>query len=77
MSDAAAQVISAFSVLPPTEQHAVLVELARISETDAGAITGEELTLAGAELFAMYDNEENACARMEAVPSSCFLPASR
>jgi hypothetical protein len=58
MSDAAAQVINAFSTLPPTERHAVLVELARISETDAGAITDEELTLAGVELFAMYDNEE-------------------
>jgi hypothetical protein len=58
MSEAAAQVINAFCTLPPTERHAVLVELARISETDAGAITGEDLTLAGAELFAMYDDEE-------------------
>jgi hypothetical protein len=59
MSDAAAQVISTFSTLPPAERHAVLVELGRISETDAGAITDEELTSAGAELFAMYDNEES------------------
>jgi hypothetical protein len=58
MSDAAAQVINAFSTLPPNERHAVLIELARISETDAGAITDDELTSAGAELFAMYDNEE-------------------
>jgi hypothetical protein len=59
MSDAAAQVVNAFSTLPPTEKYAVLVELARISESDAGPITDEELTSAGAELFAMYDNEEN------------------
>ncbi len=58
MSDAAAQVVNAFSTLPPSERHAVLLELARISEIDAGPITDEELTSAGAELFAMYDNEE-------------------
>ncbi len=58
MSDAAAQVVNAFNTLPPSERHAVLVEIARISEIDAGPITDEELTSAGAELFAMYDNEE-------------------
>lgn len=36
----------------------MLVELARISEEDAGAITDEELTFAGEQLFAMYDAEE-------------------
>jgi hypothetical protein len=60
MSDAAAQVINAFSTLPPTERHTVLVELARISEGDAGEITDEELTSVGAQLFKMYDNEENS-----------------
>ena len=59
MSDAAAQVINAFSTLPPAERQIVLVELARISEADAGAVTDEELTLAGRELFGMYDNEES------------------
>ena len=59
MSDAAAQVVNAFSILPQTERHAVLLELARISEIDAGPVTDEDLTSAGAELFAMYDNEES------------------
>ncbi len=58
MSDAATQLIDTFASLPPHERHAVLVELARISETDAGSISDEELTFAGAEVFAMYDREE-------------------
>jgi hypothetical protein len=45
MSEAAAQVINTFSTLPRSERYSVLVELARISETDAGAITDEELAL--------------------------------
>ncbi|MEM6365395.1 MAG: hypothetical protein AAF745_13295 [Planctomycetota bacterium] len=58
MSDAANSLIEAFSALPPTERYSVLVELARISEGDAGAITDDELTYAGEQVFAMYDAEE-------------------
>lgn len=58
MSDAANNLIDAFSALPLTERHAVLIELARISEADAGAITDNELTCAGEQLFGMYDAEE-------------------
>lgn len=58
MSEAAHNLIDAFTALPAPERHAVLVELARISEEDAGALTDEELTFAGEQLFAMYDAEE-------------------
>jgi hypothetical protein len=58
MSNAANNLIDAFSALPPTERYSVLVELARISEGDAGAITDDELTYAGEQVFAMYDAEE-------------------
>ena len=40
------------------QRHAVLVELARVSENDAGPITDDELSFVGAEVFAMYDHEE-------------------
>lgn len=58
MTEGAQNLINAFSALPVLERHAVLVELARISEADAGMITDEDLTRAGDELFAMYDAEE-------------------
>ncbi len=58
MSDDAAQLISAFSALPPDERYMVFVELARIAEIDAGPISDDELTQTGDELFAMYDREE-------------------
>lgn len=58
MADAAIQLIDAFTALPATERHAVLVELARITEGEAGPITDDELSFAGAEVFAMYDREE-------------------
>jgi hypothetical protein len=45
--------------LPQAERRPVLIELARITETDAGAITDEELTFAGAQLLAVYDKEES------------------
>ena len=60
MTDATLKLIEAFTALPAPERHAVLVELARISEADAGSLTDEELTSAGAQLFAMYDAEEAA-----------------
>jgi len=58
MSDAAHNLIDAFSALPVTERHWVLVELARISEGDAGTISDDELSYAGERVFAMYDAEE-------------------
>jgi hypothetical protein len=58
MSETAQNLIDAFTALSAQERYAVLVELARISEEDAGAITDEELTFAGEKLFAMYDAEE-------------------
>lgn len=58
MSDAANNLIHQFSALPSDERYAVLIELARISEVDAGAIADDELTHAGEQLFAMYDAEE-------------------
>lgn len=58
MSDAAHNLIDAFSALPRTEQHAVLIELARISEDQAGDISDDELAFAGEQVFAMYDAEE-------------------
>lgn len=58
MTAAAHRLIDAFSALPFSERHAVLVELARISENDAGSLTDDELTYAGEQIFAMYDAEE-------------------
>lgn len=66
MSDDAKQLISAFAGLAAEERYAVIVELARISEADAGPIADDELTAAGAELFSMYDAEEAACGDSEA-----------
>ena len=36
----------------------MLLELARISEANAGPLSDEELTAAGESVFAMYDAEE-------------------
>lgn len=58
MSEAASNLIDAFILLPISERHAVLVELARISEVDAGDLTDDELAIAGEQIFAMYDAEE-------------------
>ena len=58
MNQTAAELIHAFSTLPPHEQHAVLIELVRISESDDGPLTDDELTFAGEQVFAMYDAEE-------------------
>ncbi len=66
MSDAAHSLIDAFSALPVSERHSVLVELARISEVDAGTITDDELTFAGEQFFAMYDAEEAESGETEA-----------
>lgn len=66
MSETAHKLIDAFTALSVRERHAVLVELARISEEDAGAITDEELTFAGDQLFAMYDAEEEGNAETSA-----------
>ena len=58
MIDAAIELIHSFSALPRSEQYTVLLELARISEANAGPLTDEELTAAGESVFAMYDAEE-------------------
>lgn len=60
MCDAAVELIQTFSALSRSDQHAVLLELARISEADAGPLSDDELTAAGAAIFAMYDAEEAA-----------------
>lgn len=57
MSDAAAELIRAFSALPPIERHAVMLELAKISESETD-LSAEDLARAGDELFGMYDDEE-------------------
>jgi len=59
MSDNAAQLIDAFVGLTPHERHAVIVELARISDADAGPVSNEELASAGYDIFTMYDDEES------------------
>jgi len=58
MTEAANNLIDAFSALPLVERHAVMVELARIFETDAGQVSDDELAFAGEQVFAMYDAEE-------------------
>ena len=58
MSETVAELIHAFSNLTPHERYAVLIELARISESDNGPLEDEELTLSGEQVFAMYDAEE-------------------
>jgi hypothetical protein len=58
MCDAAVELIQTFSALSRSDQYAVLLELARISETNAGPLSDEELTAAGESVFAMYDAEE-------------------
>lgn len=58
MSDDARQLVNAFTSLAPLERYAVIVELAGISEADAGPISDDELTMAGVELFSMYEAEE-------------------
>ena len=57
MSDAATQLIRAFSALSSNERHAVMLELAKISESEA-ELSDEDLTRAGDELFGIYDEEE-------------------
>lgn len=58
MSDVAIELIHTFSVLSRSEQHTVLLELARICEANAGPLSDEELSAAGESVFAMYDAEE-------------------
>jgi hypothetical protein len=58
MCDAAVELIQTFSALSRSDQYAVLLELARISEANAGPLSDEELMAAGESVFAMYDAEE-------------------
>lgn len=60
MSDVAVELIQTFSALSRSDQYIVLLELARISEVNAGQLSDEELTAAGESVFAMYDAEEAA-----------------
>jgi hypothetical protein len=60
MSNDAKQLVTAFASLAPPERYAVMVELAGISEADAGGVSDDELAIAGAEIFSMYDAEEGA-----------------
>ena len=55
MSDAAVELIQTFFALSRSDQYTVLVELARISEQNAGPLSDEELAAAGESIFAMYD----------------------
>ena len=64
MGEAATQLIKAFSSLPADEKHAVLIELAKLSELDS-PISDEELLLAGQSVFQMYDEEEGAIGNSE------------
>jgi hypothetical protein len=52
------RIIDAFIALPAAQRYAVIVELARISEADAGPHLEDDLVAAGDALFRMYDDEE-------------------
>jgi len=58
MSETATQLIHVFASLSPEERYAVLMELTRISESDAGPLSDDELTFAGSQLFSLYDAKE-------------------
>lgn len=58
MSESASQLIQAFSALSSHERHSVLIELARIVESDDIGLVDDELVFGGEQLFAMYDAEE-------------------
>jgi hypothetical protein len=57
MTETAAQLIRAFTSLSADERYSVLIELARLSQSDA-PMTDEDFSRAGQEIFAMYDEEE-------------------
>ena len=58
MTEAATQLIRAFSSLTADERYSVLIELARLSESDA-PMSDEDFSRAGNDIFAMYDDEES------------------
>ncbi|MCA9206344.1 MAG: hypothetical protein KDA59_25000 [Planctomycetales bacterium] len=64
MSEAATQLIQAFSALSSSERYAVLLELAKISESETD-LSDDDLTRAGDELFGMYDEEESELGNSE------------
>lgn len=64
MSEAATQLIQAFSALSSSERYAVLLELAKISESET-ELSDDDLTRAGDELFGMYDEEESELGNSE------------
>lgn len=57
MSEAAMQLIQAFSALSLSERRAVMLELAKISESEA-ELSDDDLTRVGDQLFGIYDEEE-------------------
>ncbi len=60
MSGAAEQVIAVFETLPPEEKQAVAQEiLRRLPPLDSGPLDDAELALAGDELAAMLERQEN------------------
>ena len=57
MTEAATQLIRAFFSLTADERYSVLMELARLSESDA-PMSDKGFSHAGNEIFAMYDDDE-------------------
>jgi len=61
MTADAKRLVEEFESLPDVERQKVLVELLRIAnDVEYGDITDEELRHAAAQVFAMYDAEEEA-----------------
>jgi hypothetical protein len=58
MNNDLSRIIDAFTALPVAQRYAVIVELARISEADAGPLSDDDLVAAGDALFRLYDDEE-------------------
>jgi len=66
MCDAAVELIQTFSALSRSDQYAVLLELARISEENAGPLSDEEFTAAEESIFAANPSSE---ARVSELPN--------
>lgn len=59
------QFIDAFAALRPADRQAVLIEISRICDSDAGPLSDNELIAAGESLFGLYDKEEATDAQSE------------
>lgn len=62
MTEAATRLIETFRSLPPADRSAVLAELGRCEDLATEPVGDNEMVSAGVELFAMYDEEEDASA---------------